>query len=365
MSPAGNARSIAGRILCCSVAVALPWAGLAAGPGAPPASAAAPPAGLVFGARCGPVQPAERQQPRQFPYQAFGALKATQRGVALARVSPFGVFFEGRPFSESVNVVVGAAPSAYPGPSLAYRDGFAVSAGETGSSATPAAYVFLHGSASADVPHVVVDRARWEERAAGGAWAALAGTRPFGPEAASAFGATGPAHLLEVEVNGGRGRGAGSLDPHFVVTGARVLDGTPEFPWRLVDVLGALRAHYDGCLGRSEPSLEAALGRGETGAAPRRARPGPERRTRADGVWATWDEERQTLVVLFETWVGSRRCWTWTERVEGPSCPKGAPCLPAQTTQESRCEGRSAWASYEFEVSARSGVRHVGFMPPR
>lgn len=73
--------------------------------------------------------------------------------------------------------------------------------------------------------------------------------------AARALGVTSTVHLVEVEVNDGRG-GRGT---HFVITALRVLDATKEVPWALTDQLLALRERFNAARAAHRAGLQVML----------------------------------------------------------------------------------------------------------
>jgi hypothetical protein len=76
------------------------------------------------------------------------------------------------------------------------------------------------------------------------------------------------AHLVEIDVNHGRGGVGGHV--HFVGTSVRVLDGSASHPMRVEDVLLQLTARFQ-----------------------------QERGQRSTGIWPTWIESEGVLEVLF------------------------------------------------------------------
>ncbi len=110
---------------------------------------------------------------------------------------------------------------------------------------------------------------------------------------------TRPLALVEVEVNGGKGSPAGA--DRFVATSIRLLDGTPEYPVKPVEVIAALRARYETAL--RDPRQEALIAR-EMETARRQAlgdeRPTGPRETE-ETTRVTWLPDASHLRVEFRT----------------------------------------------------------------
>jgi len=77
----------------------------------------------------------------------------------------------------------------------------------------------------------------------------------FDPSTPNAWGLSRLAYLVSVDVNDQRG-GAGI---HFVITDVRILDGTPEFPPRVDDLLFGLRARFDKFVEAHQADIETSL----------------------------------------------------------------------------------------------------------
>jgi hypothetical protein len=111
------------------------------------------------------------------------------------------------------------------------------------------------------------------------------------------YGAVNQAHLVEVEVNGGRGATGSS----FVVASLRVIDGTSEVPWVLTDQLLRLRRRFDAAVRSHGRQLEAALTKAKRA---RAAQPGGtilrELETFELVIFEpTWDPSDRRLTVFF------------------------------------------------------------------
>jgi hypothetical protein len=107
----------------------------------------------------------------------------------------------------------------------------------------------------------------------------------FGPETPDPWGLDRPAHLVELEVNDGRGGRGGPTGLHFVVTGARVIDGSDECPVPAEQLLVDLRRRFDETARRHEADLGGWL-----------ADASPVRRV---AVWPTWMRDDETIEALF------------------------------------------------------------------
>ena len=132
------------------------------------------------------------------------------------------------------------------------------------------------------------------------------------------------AHLVEVEVNGRRGARAGI---HFVVTGARVLDGTPTYPPHIDEVLVALRQRFDAVFANERPELEGLYTAAVQNVGPRYAFGPPTREP--VGVFPTWLSTARAIEVVFTAGVsGEGVDRTYQPGARGcPPCPPGAPCV--------------------------------------
>jgi hypothetical protein len=139
------------------------------------------------------------------------------------------------------------------------------------------------------------------------------------PGVGKAWGLTAPAHLVEVEVNGGRGAASGI---HFVATAVEVVDRTTEYPIDPTLALGKARLRWDELVAAQAGAVREQLALAATGA----GAPAGHRQTEQpfDGMTATWLPDQRRLRVLYVRWV-----LQWTKVVTPappPSCPPGAPC---------------------------------------
>jgi hypothetical protein len=153
----------------------------------------------------------------------------------------------------------------------------------------------------------------------------------FGPSTPNRFGLFGDVHLVEVEVNGGRGAAAGL---HFVATDVRVLDGASAGGLVPAQALTLARQRFEQLVVDRRADVEARLDE-----AKRAARPavGAETTVVNEGMFPTWDHEDQTLEVLFLRQV--RRQSQRTEmrqrayrckKYRAPPPPPGGPNAPNQ-----------------------------------
>lgn len=139
------------------------------------------------------------------------------------------------------------------------------------------------------------------------------------PGARNPFGLSRPAHLIDVEVNGGRGAAA---NLHFVATRVRVLDGTADYPIDATAALGEARRRWNEFVAAQATAIAAALEAASTApTGPMTA--GPTERA-FEGVSPTWLPESRRLRVSYVRWV--LRWSTQVTRPPPPSCPPGAPC---------------------------------------
>lgn len=179
---------------------------------------------------------------------------------------------------------------------------------------------------------------------------ATAGVAMFGRDTANAWGLRGRAHLVDVEVNSGRG--GQRAQPHFVITSARVLDTTrlavsPE------DALVALRLRFDrmvATLGGDVARARAEI-RSRAGAVPEQV-----------GVAPTWYDGPRTLVVTMTLTANAQQPTgpARTETVACPECPctpQGcAPCVPCTPTVRTVVP----IATTSIQVAARYTVDRAG-----
>lgn len=131
-------------------------------------------------------------------------------------------------------------------------------------------------------------------------------------------------HLVDLEVNHGHGEKA--ADPTFVITEARVLDGTEVLP---IDLEAAAKALDE----RAQASFSAAEQRAaaDVKSAEKKLPPDVTRNTRPPAIdrrrSVTWDDARKELTFTYlETW-GAAHAGP-TKALES-NCPPGAPCLPS------------------------------------
>lgn len=126
--------------------------------------------------------------------------------------------------------------------------------------------------------------------------------------AARAFGVTSQVHVVEVRAEGGRG-------PHVAVSSLRVLDGTPEIPWRLAGKLRDLRERFNAARRAHRGALDAEFHRAGDSL---RAAPGGEILRDLDTLalvvyHPAWRAESRRLEVFFAYkrqggfWIKSRR----------------------------------------------------------
>lgn len=171
---------------------------------------------------------------------------------------------------------------------------------------------------------------------------------------AAMFSATTPnpwglsrrAHIVEVDVNARQGAPAG---PHFVVTGARVLDGTSAYPPLADEVLIALRQRFDAVLGDERPELEGLYSSGvrSIGAPYAFGPPTAE----PVGVFPTWRRDAGAIEVVFTSGArGEGRGATTTQAADCPHCPLGAPCM--------RCDPRPLDVTQTATVKVGYAIRY-------
>ncbi len=174
------------------------------------------------------------------------------------------------------------------------------------------------------------------------------------------------AHLVELEVN--NGKGGGGL--HFVVTDARVLDGTDGFPLDTTAVLVNLRRRFDTELEARRDELSDRMAESKQRAEdkvvgerhPEKARPAAQ-----VAIWPSWHREDRRLSVTFVYLAGGTIDETIPAKdVKHPDCPPGAPCVdwgPPQPQPASHHYGVEMGAT--FEVDASGGVTALTIYEPR
>ncbi len=128
------------------------------------------------------------------------------------------------------------------------------------------------------------------------------------------------AHLVEIDALTPESR-ANAL--HFVIRGARVLDGTTEFPLVVEDTLRQLRARFDDEVGGQAGAIDASL-------AARRSRvPAGYERRAPDGptvvAFPTWQDDGGALEVVF--FARYQEAHLGPERTRMRPCPP-CPCDP-------------------------------------
>jgi hypothetical protein len=119
---------------------------------------------------------------------------------------------------------------------------------------------------------------------------------PANPETVQQWGITTPFTLVEVEVNGGLGSPA---KDSFVATHMKVLDGTPEYPLRVADVVEQLRRRYTAWVAEQRPRVRTDLLEAQKQALRHKQPTGP--RETVELVHVTWLPESQRLRVRFQT----------------------------------------------------------------
>lgn len=186
----------------------------------------------------------------------------------------------------------------------------------------------------------------------------------FRPDTPNRWGLGRPAHLVELEVDGGRGGIADYV--HFIATDARVLDGTEGSLRDVTTTLVALRDLFDAQL--AEDGFEADAS--EIGAVFHADVAALEART-ADGTDAgthttiashpTWDADTHRLVVLF---FATRFVAREVVREVPWSCPPRAPCAPPRPPEPETHRG-GVQLAIRYEVDATDTVVRETTYAPR
>ena len=188
----------------------------------------------------------------------------------------------------------------------------------------------------------------------------------FGAAVQDEWGLDRKAHLVELEVNNGKG-GRGL---HFVVTDARVLDGTDDFPMDPVAVLVSLRRSFDREIDARRDDLNAKMAaskqRAEQAVVGKRdpEKTMPEAQV---AMWPSWHREDRKLSVTFVYLAGGVINETIpAEHVKHPDCPPGAPCVdwgPPQPQPASHAYGVEMGAT--FDVDASGAITAATIYEPR
>jgi hypothetical protein len=168
----------------------------------------------------------------------------------------------------------------------------------------------------------------------------------FDCDTPNAWGLSRRAHVVEVDVNGRQGAPPGV---HFVVTNARVLDGTSAFPPRADEVLLALRRRFDAVLADERPELDGLY------ASAARAAGGEysfgARTNDPIGVFPTWRRDAQAMEVVFTAGSSGVGRGPSTQGMDQcPHCPPGAPCM--------RCDPSSFQLTPTAVVKVTFAVRY-------
>lgn len=176
----------------------------------------------------------------------------------------------------------------------------------------------------------------------------------FLPSTPNPWGLHRAAHLVEVEVNHGRG-GHGHYI-HFVATDVRVLDGTDAFAPHVDDVFVALRSRFDATLEEHQAEIVEHLSsvQRELGDDVVRA---PSEDVIA--ILPTWLTRENALEVLFYREVqfasegAPREEWS-----ECPPCPPGAPCMAC----DPQMIRRTPYTTYGYRFAIRYRVDPRGVL---
>ncbi|MBI2807598.1 MAG: hypothetical protein HYX68_21670 [Planctomycetes bacterium] len=116
------------------------------------------------------------------------------------------------------------------------------------------------------------------------------------PRAVLQFKVMQPYALVEVEVNDGLGSPAGDS---FVASKIRVLDGSKEYPLKVMDVVTIVKTAYEEHLNSQKAAIEKALTQAAQKSLKGKKVTGP--RERQDLMYLTWLPEAKTMRVHFRT----------------------------------------------------------------
>jgi hypothetical protein len=221
-----------------------------------------------------PAAPAELLLVRRAPFQQWPTLQARAVGLLVQYDSPYGRLVG---WTRGLRRL---EDTRFPSSNSRYY------------SATDGASPWAMYFASQGEGHNVLRH--WQVTIPQGRWASFPLVAMYEPQTRNPYGLHAPAHLVEVEVNGGQGAAPGV---HFVATGCRVLDGTRRYPIVVADALAAARRRFDEVLARDRSAVAAALARAAS--APGAEPYGPTTTLTHEGVSPTWLRESQRLRVLF------------------------------------------------------------------
>lgn len=175
----------------------------------------------------------------------------------------------------------------------------------------------------------------------------------FRPDTANPWGLHACAHLVELDVNDGRG----GRDIHFVATRVRVLDNTTAYPWSLARVLLDLRARHDAHAREYTAAL--AFTRPERG---------PWREQVTSGLIPTWTDPPGRLdVLVWRTATRTAELGGKIETVVAYPCADGTPCAYQNpgTFQEFEVLTETIEFAVLFAVDATGALTHETIHAPR
>jgi hypothetical protein len=238
---------------------------------------------------------------KQFPWQQWSSFKSTGRGILVTSNGKWG------PILDWTKNIGGSKPSSHNSP-----------------------YWFL---ANGNSPTVVYFPSKgegfnflqdWQIHTFSGVIRFDAAQ--FTPETSNGFGLNAEAHLVEFELN--RGRGGGGI--HFVMTNVKILDGTDEYPIVPVQALDSAAARWESWLADETSSIDALLAKAAGTV------PGEPEETHSDAIertmFPTWYDHERFLRVAFYRLLTRTITQTWTYTREN-KCSSDAPC-PASTKEK-------------------------------
>jgi len=154
------------------------------------------------------------------------------------------------------------------------------------------------------------------------------------------------AHVVDVDVNDKRG----GVGIHFVITNARVIDGTPAFPPQANNVLIGLRARFNTYLVANEERIRKTLD-AEVSTLQSSYRFG-RRIKSVVGVFPTWNTSKKAMDVVFTR--VTNQAGEGNAKPNGkqcPPCPPGAPCM--------LCREEMIFMTPTADVAVLTAVRYV------
>jgi hypothetical protein len=139
------------------------------------------------------------------------------------------------------------------------------------------------------------------------------------PRSVLPWAVTVPYALVEVEINGGRGT---PVNDSFVGTSIRVLDGSKEFPLKVVAVVKQVKERYADYVAKQQKTIDQAMKDAAAKSLNGKAPTGP--REKKELMYLTWLPDTNTLRAHFKTTISDG---AYTIVNNGPIFPRDPPPL--------------------------------------